>query len=230
MLESAALAFGDMVSPPFRWVLLKSLALTIALLAGLWVGLEWLLADWVALPYPWLETGFSVLAGIALLLGLGFLVAPVTALFAGLFLDDIADVVERTHYPDEPAGRAMPIGQSLALSLKFLVVVFLVNLLALPLALFVGFGFLIFLVANAYLLGREYFELAALRFHDPEAARRLRLRNSGRVFAAGLMIAAFLLIPFLNILGPLFATAFMVHLQKRISAAKRRPGGLPSAS
>jgi CysZ protein len=47
---------------------------------------------------------------------------------------------------------------------------------------------------------------------------RLRRRNSRTIFAAGLLIAAFLAIPIVNLLGPLFATAFMVHVAKRIAA------------
>ncbi|HWT30159.1 MAG TPA: EI24 domain-containing protein, partial [Propylenella sp.] len=104
--------------------------------------------------------------------------------------------------------------------------VLLVNAIALPLILVVGFGFVVFMVANAYLLGREYFELAALRFHDQATVRRLRARHSARIFGAGLLIAAFLAVPVVNLLAPLFATAFMVHLHKRIAAAEGRPGGL----
>ena len=102
----------------------------------------------------------------------------------------------------------------------------LVNAFALPLVLFVGFGFVIFLVANAYLLGREYFQLVALRHRDEETVRRLRSRHSGTIFAAGLIIAAFVAVPVVNLLAPLFATAFMVHLEKRIAAGERRAGGL----
>jgi CysZ protein len=102
--------------------------------------------------------------------------------------------------------------------------VLLVNAFALPLVLVVGFGFLIFLVANAYLLGREYFELAALRHHDPVTVRRMRARHSATIFAAGLAIAAFLAIPVVNLLAPLFATGLMVHLRRRIAMADSRRG------
>ena len=224
MLESAALALRDIFSPPFRGVLLKSLALTIALLAGLWLVLEWLLATFVTIPWPWLDTAFAVLTGIGLVVGLGFLVAPVTALFAGLFLDDIAEVVERTHYSADAVGRPLPLGRSILTSLRFVALVLVVNAVALPLVLFLGFGFLIFLGANAYLLGREYFELAALRHHDKADVQRLRARHSARIFGAGLIIAAFLALPIVNLLAPLFATAFMVHLQKRIVGVERGPG------
>jgi CysZ protein len=222
MLDAAALALRDILSPPFRGVLWKSIGLTLALLVGLWVALQWLLTHYVNLPYAWLDAGFSILTGIGLIVGLGFLIAPVAALFAGLFLDEIAEVVERTHYPGDPAGRALPVVRSLATSLRFLLVVLLVNAVALPLVLFLGFGFLIFLVANAYLLGREYFELAARRFHTEETVQRMRARHSATLFAAGLIIAAFVAIPVVNLLAPLFATAFMVHMQKRIAPREAR--------
>jgi CysZ protein len=224
MIDAAVLALRDILSPPFRAVLWKSLLLTVGLLLVLWAVLEWLVVHAVSLPYGWLDTALDILTGIGLVIGLGFLVAPVAALFAGLFLDEVAEVVERTHYPADPPGRATPFISSLATSIKFLAVVLLVNAVALPLVLLIGFGVLVFLVANAYLLGREYFELAALRQHDAATVARLRARHSGRIFAAGLVIAAFLAIPIVNLLGPLFATAFMVHVQKGVAAAESRSG------
>ncbi len=229
MIAAAALALRQIASRPFRGVLLKSLALTLALLAALWAILTWQFARQVAVPYPWLDTALSILTGFGLVIGLGFLIAPVTALFAGIFLDEVADVVERTHYPGDPPGRAMPIVRSLATTVQFLLVVLLVNAVALPLVLVLGFGVVIFLLANAYLLGREYFELAAARFHDRATVRRLRARHAAKLFGAGLLIAGFLAVPFVNLLTPLFATALMVHMQKRIAIAERGRGGILAA-
>lgn len=225
MFSAASLALSDILSPPFRGVLGKALGWTLFFLVALLLALEWLLTSWVATSWPWLNTAFDILAGIGLVIGLGFLVAPVAALFAGFFVDDIAEAVEQTHYPADAPGRPLPVGRSVITSLRFLAIVLLINVLALPLVLFVGFGVLIFLVANAYLLGREYFELVALRHYDEETVRRLRARHSGRVFAAGLLIAAFLAVPIVNLLAPLFATAFMVHLEKRIAAEEHQLWG-----
>jgi CysZ protein len=224
MIEAAVLALRDILSKPFRGVLVKSLLLTLALLAAVWAALAWLLAGFVTLPYPWLDQGFSILAAVALVVAMAFLIAPVTALFAGIFLDDIAEVVERTHYPGDRPGEALPLGQSIMTGLRFLPLVIAVNAVALPLVLFVGFGFVIFLGANGFLLGREYFGLAASRFHDGRSVGALRARHSGRIFAAGLVIAGFLAVPFLNLLGPLFATAFMVHLHKQDRNGGRAAG------
>jgi CysZ protein len=224
MLDAAILALRDIFSPPFRGVLMRSLALTIGLLIALWLAAVWVFAHYVATPWPWLDTALDVMTGVGLIVGLGFLVAPVTALFAGLFLDDVAEVVERTHYPADPPRRAQPFLAGILTAVKFLGIVLVVNAVALPFVLLLGFGFLIFLAANGYLLGREYFEAAALRHHDEPTVKRLRRQNSGTVFAAGLLIAIFLAIPIVNLLGPLFATAFMVHVAKRLSAASGAEG------
>jgi CysZ protein len=225
MIEAAGLALSDILSPAFRGVLVKSLALTLVLLGGLWLGLEWLLTRLIGTAWPWFNATLEILAGVGLFVGLGFLAAPVAALVVGFFADDVAEAVEQLHYPADPPGRPLPVGRSFATALKFLGLVLLVNAIALPLVLFVGFGLVVSLAANAYLLGREYFELVALRHYDEETARRLRVRHSGRVFAAGLLAAVFLAIPIVNLLGPLFATALMVHLEKRVAAEERQIWG-----
>jgi uncharacterized protein involved in cysteine biosynthesis len=45
----------------------------------------------------------------------------------------------------------------------------------------------------------------------------LRLRNGGTVYIAGLLIAAFVSIPIVNLATPLFAVSLMVHVHKRLS-------------
>ncbi len=224
MIAAAHLALREILSPGFRRVFWESLGLTIGLLVVLWILLTRVLSLIVDVPWPWLDTGVTVVAAIMLLVVMGFLVAPVTSLFAGLFLDDIAALVERERYPADPPGEAMPLGRSLATTMKFTLVVLAMNVAALPLVLMLGFGFVIFLVANAYLLGREYFELVALRFHNSTKVRRMRKRYRVRLFLSGLVIAGLLAVPIANLLAPLFATAYMVHVYKKIAAADRRAG------
>ena len=102
------------------------------------------------------------------------------------------------------------------LSLKFFGLVILANLVALMLLLVPGINLVAFYIANAYLLGREYFELAALRYRTYEEARLVRRINGGRVFLAGLLVALMVSIPIVNLLTPLFATSLMVRLHKRV--------------
>ncbi|AEH84674.1 sulfate transporter family protein [Mesorhizobium opportunistum] len=226
IFDAARTAALELLSPPFRAVFLKTLGLTLLALVALWFGLT-SLVEWLALP--WLQTllpgipswaGWlgGIIAAIALAFGMALLVAPVTAAIAGLFLDDVAEVVERTDYPADPPGRAMPALRSLVLAIKFFGVVILGNIVALLLLLVPGINIAAFFIVNGYLLGREFFEFAAMRFRPEEDARALRRHHAGTVFLAGLVIAAFLAVPLLNLVTPLFAAAMMVHLHKAISA------------
>lgn len=216
MIQAALQAFRDIWTRPFRSVFWKSFGLAVLLLILLWVGVNGVLSAFLVLPYPWLETILAIVAGFGTVVALIFLVAPVSSLVAGLFLDDIAEVVESTHYPVDPPGRALPFMTGIGVSLRFTLLVVLVNLVVLVLLLLPGINLIAFLVANGYLLGREYFDLAALRYLPQEGVAELRAAKSGTVFVSGLVIAGFLAIPLLNLLTPLFATSFMVHLVKRM--------------
>ena len=150
-----------------------------------------------------------------MLIGLAFLVAPVASLFAGLFSDRIARAVEAVHYPLDPPGRDVPILDSLRETIVFTGVVIVVNLIALALLLVPGINAIAFLLGNAYLLGRQFFDAVVRRYLSAEEARRTRRSHRGKVFLAGLAIAALAAIPILNLVTPLFATSFMLHLYKR---------------
>ena len=231
MLDAAHKALAQLWTPPFRTILVKSLGLTLLILAAAWYGLETLGTRAVHLPYGWMDTALAVALGLGLVVGMIFLVPPVSALVAGFFLDDIAAEVERAHYPADPPGRPMPAGRALVLALRFTGIVLLVNLLALLLLLVPVVNLGIFFVANAYLLGREYFELAAMRHLPEPEARALRRANAGRVFVAGLVVAALAAVPLANLLTPLFGTAFMVHVFKDLAWRTRlpAPGSCPDS-
>ncbi len=227
MISNAArAALSRLFSPEFRAVFLKTLGLTVLALVALWFALTGLV-DWLALPWvhslvpslpSWAGWLSGIIAAIALAFGMALLIAPVTAIIAGLFLDDIAEVVERTDFPADPPGRAVPTLQSLALAVKFFGVVVLGNIIALLLLLVPGINIAAFFIVNGYLLGREFFEFAAMRFRPEAEAKALRRKYAGTVFLTGLLIAAFLAVPLLNLLTPLFAAAMMVHLHKAVSA------------
>ncbi|MGA8691375.1 MAG: sulfate transporter family protein [Methyloceanibacter sp.] len=220
MLAAAIQAFQPMFTPPFRAVLLKCVGFTIALLAVLIILVEWLFGHFVEWPH-WIETAIEWLGGLALVAGSIFLVPPVTSLMAGLYLDDIAGEVERVYYPSDPRGHELPALAAIGVGLKFFLVVLAVNLIALFLLLVPGVNLIAFYVGNGYLLGREYFEMVATRHLPPEEARRLRKANVAYVSLCGLVIAGLASVPILNLLTPLFATAFMVHIYKSLA---RRAG------
>lgn len=233
ILDAARLSLVNLFAPETRAVFWKTLGLTILVLVGVWFALRELFVlyawPWFAAFFPampdwtgWLTLIAAILASIGLALALALLIAPVTALIAGLFLDDVAEVVEKRDYPNDPPGEALPLGQAIASSIKFLGVVIIGNLIALFLLFIPGINLIAFFLVNGYLLGREFFEFAAMRFRPPADARAFRSKHASTVFTAGLLIAAFLAIPIVNLLTPLFAAGLMVHLHKAVS--RRDPG------
>ena len=217
MLADAAAAFSEIFTPPFRTVFWKVLGFTVALLLLAIVGLHHLLLSLVTLPYPWLQTLASILASLGLVVGSVFLVAPTSAVVAGFFIDDLAERVERDVDPHGTPGRPISIAASIWLGIRFGLVSLLVTLLALGLLFVPGVNVVAFLLANTYLFGRQYFEFAALRFHPYGEVAALRQRHRVAVFSAGLLIAVFVSVPLLNLLTPLFGTALMVRVYKRVT-------------
>jgi CysZ protein len=212
-------AINDVTSPEFRSVLWKSIGLTIALFVGILVGIETILSFVTLVPWPWLQTTIALGTGLGLLASFFFLVGPVIAMFAGLFLDNIAAQVEARHYPRDAKGKSLPMIPAFFFGLKFAFVALLLNIIALPLVFFFGFGVILLLFVNAYLISREYFELAATRFMSPAAASALRVKNGRMLFIVGLIPAGLSLIPIVNLIVPLFATSYFVHIFKKVSAS-----------
>ncbi len=238
MLSDAAKALSAMLSPPLRAVLWKSIALALTLIIVLALVLDRLLIWLVGWLTASLESGIgssahlpvnaiawllSIAAALGIVAGSVLLMPAVTALVASFFADQIAKEVERESYPDDPPGVALPAPRAILEGGKTAALAIVVYLCAVPFLLFAGAGAVIFFLAAAWLLGREYFELAAMRFRPPEEARGLRKLNGTTVYMAGLLIAAFVSIPIVNLATPLFATALMVHVHKRISGRKLLP-------
>jgi CysZ protein len=229
MLEAAFKALVQMASPPFRRVLLKSMGLALVTIVLVGIGLHRVFAWLAEGGLGWMETTvgahtawgvlawiLSIAATLGIITGAIFLMPAVTAFVGTFFVDEIAEEVERSHYPGETPGRALPLGRALIEGIKTALLSVLVYLCALPFLLLAGLGLVIMFVATAYLLGREYFLLAAMRFHPPEEAKLLRREHRTSVWLGGLLIAAFVSIPIVNLATPLFATALMVHIHKRL--------------
>ena len=232
MIDAAVKALSQMFSPPFRSVLFKSAALALAVIAVIAIALYRLVVWLATAGAGWSETMLgtgahtaisvaawllSIAAGLGIIVGSIFLMPAVTALVGSLFVDEIALEVERTHYPGDPVGTALPLTRAAIEGIKTALLAVLVYLLALPFLLLAGFGAVIFFLAAAYLLGREYFELVAMRHMPVLEAKALRKKRQGKVFVAGLFIAAFVSIPIVNRATPLFGMAFMVHVYKRFA-------------
>jgi CysZ protein len=233
MIDAAANALTQMFSPALRAILWRTIGLSILLTAVAGIALQRLIAHLLDLGSVSVETSLgphahdpaqvlawllSFAAGFGIVAGSIFLMPAVTAVVGSFYADRIGEAVEHEHYPADPAGKAMPMPLALWEGLKTALLAVLIYLCAVPLVLFAGFGAVIFFIATAYILGREYFELAAMRFRTPPEAKLLRKQNATTIFLGGLLIAAFVSIPIVNLATPLFAMALMVHVHKKVSA------------
>ena len=235
MIDAAVKALSQMLSPPMRSILWRSIALALVLIVVLAIGLQRLLSWFATSGEGWAEAmmgpGFqtplnilawivSIAAGLGVVFGAVLLMPAITSLVASVFVDEVADHVEREYYPAERPGTALPLGLAMTEGVKTALLTVLVYLIALPFVFVAGAGFIVFFIATAWLLGREYFELAAMRFRSPAEAKAMRREDAAIIFTAGLFIAAFVSIPIVNLATPLFGMAFMVHMHKRLSGPR----------
>jgi CysZ protein len=219
MFASVSRALGLIFDPAFLGILLKALGLTLLLFAALLILGEYALSFLPVLGSPAINAALKVLAPLLLVFGGAVLGPPVTAIFACLFLDGLAAHIEARDYPDKAARPSF--ARTLRAGLRFAGLVLGANLVLLPFEFALpGAGELLSLLVNGWLLGREYFELAALRHLDLSEADSLRRRNSGTIWASGSLIALASMVPVLDLVAPLFGTALMVHLFHQVAGSK----------
>lgn len=231
MLRALTLAFGQLFTGPILAVLGGCVLLSIGCFVALWFGIDWMLGWLVGDTGEW-STTLGWLGG-ALTAVLAYLSFPlVTSAFVGLFLERVATLVERRHYPHLPAADGLGVAESIVVTVRFVAVLIGVNVLLVLLLVIVPFAYPVaWLLCNGWLLGREYFELVALRRLDREHSDELRRRRGTECLLTGMALAFLLTVPFVNLVMPVFATAVMVHRfhdwQRVLPGRKPAPPSLP---
>ena len=196
-----------------RRVVALSFALAVLTFAVLWLAVAAVLYHTTFFDWRLMNWLVDLLGGLAVL-GLTWLLFPaVVTLIMGFYLERVAAAVEAAHYPGRGPPRPQLLGEIVVITLKLALLTLLLNLLALPLYLLVpGINVFLFLVLNGYLFGRGYFEVVALRRLDAGEARAARSRFAGRIFLGGVVIAGLFALPLVNLVAPVIATAFMLHI------------------
>ncbi len=215
MFSALFKAFGQLSDPALRRIvrigILGAIAAYVTLVAAVWFTLTQV----SFFEERWADTGTGVAIGAAaLVVPILFFPALATAIMSAL-LDDVADAVEAKHYPSLNWPRPQKWSEVLLTTLRFLGVMAAINLAALPVylvLLLTGFSIILVFVINGYLLGREYFEVVALRRMEPKEARLTFRHHLGRLWLAGAVITLMFSIPLVNLLAPVIGTAFMVHV------------------
>lgn len=219
-------ALSQLTDARFRRVFFIGIGLSLALLIAAVAGFTWLL-DWVTPEQIWVPVLGEVQwihelvswGGAFLLLFLSvFLMVPVASAITSMFLDDVADAVEAVHYPQLPPANRVPFGDALRDTINFLGLLLGANLLALILVIFLAPAApFIFWGVNGFMLGREYFTLAAARRLGRAQAIALRRKHVGTIWAAGILMAVPLSIPLVNLLIPILGAATFTHLFHQLS-------------
>ena len=231
IVQSFLLAWADVFRPGALKVLGLGVALSLGLLVAIYIGLVSLIGAFVpdtfTLPWigevTWIDSFLSIASLGLMLVASVFLMVPVASLFTGFFLEDVAEVVEDAHYPTLPPVRKLTLAESFGDTLRFLGVIIGANILALMVYPFViPFAPVLFFALNGYLLGREYFQMAAFRRMHRDEALALYTRNRTVIWLAGALMAVPLSIPLMNLLVPVLGAATFTHIFHRLTRYSAR--------
>jgi CysZ protein len=224
MVTALLRAIAALGAPPMRRIVVLSLTLAILSFAVLWLTVAVILYhgawfDWR--PLNWLV---DLLGGLGVLVLSWLLFPAVVTLIMGFYLERVAAAIEALDYPGRTPPRHQPLGEMIAITLRLSLLTLALNLLALPVYLLVpGINLFLFLVLNGYLFGRGYFEVVALRRLDAGEARVVRRRFAGRIFLGGVVIAGLFALPLVNLVAPVIATAFMLHIFEALPRLEPHP-------
>ena len=213
--------------PKFRRVLWRGMGLTIVLLIAACLlvsfGINQLLSSaWAANligNQSWLGALINV-GGVLFTIALSiWLMVPVTSAIIALFLDEVAQAVEARHYPHLPKQTATKLQDQILVGIRFLGILLLANIGALILSMIVPLlAPFVFWATNGYLMGREYFQMAAMRRMPRAQAQELFQRHQGSIWTAGILIAIPMSIPLVGLFIPILGDATFTHQFERLRA------------
>ncbi|MBU2590962.1 MAG: EI24 domain-containing protein, partial [Nitrospinae bacterium] len=122
--------------------------------------------------------------------------------------------VEDAYYPNSNEREAK-FWPDLFHDIKFTIWGLFLNILVLPLYIF-SIGFIVSIILNSYILGREFFESAAGYHLGKDKAKELLSKNRTPVYIGGFFVTMTSLIPILNLFIPIIAVVWMTHLYHNI--------------
>jgi len=242
MINDLSKAIAQLRDPKLLKILLHSFAFAVLIMSLLVFVVAYLLGAWDITTGSWFGISFIDMALQWLVDTAGFALATIVALMLfpaaaiglqSLFLDSVAEAVENKNYPHLPAVRRQRMSEIIWTALRLMAVVLGLNILL----LFVWMTLLIiatplapipYYLVNGYLLGREYFELLALRRMDPMQAAILRKQKLGGNLMDGIVLTLLFTIPIVNLAGPMIAAAYMTHRFHRVWKPDTTPSMRPT--
>ena len=228
MIAAFVKAFEQLGDPRLRRFIFLSLLASLVVMVLLVIGVSYGLSFLKLVGIQWIDTALAWLGGLASLV-LAFLLFPaVVVIVMSIFLDQVAEAVEARHYPGLPKAPGQGTIAGIWTGVKFAALLIGVNILL----LFVYLVMLatvvlsplipvVFYLVNGWLAGREYFETVAFRRVKEGEARDLRKPFGFQLTLAGAAIAFLAVIPIVNLIAPVIATATMVHLFQDFSRRRQ---------
>lgn len=222
MIRAFTRAVFQLGDPKILKLVIGCALITVMIYIALFVGFGWVLRTTAMASLPWVDTLLDLGAGVAAVVLAWILFPGVVSSLVAIFLDQVVVTVEGQHYAQLGTSRSPPLSETLAMAARLMALTVGLNLMLLPVYLLLVFApplnLILFYAVNGKLLGREYFETVALRWHDAATVAALRQRHSGTIWAAGALTAALLTIPGVNLVAPIIGVAAMVHLFHKLTS------------
>ncbi|HVO00562.1 MAG TPA: EI24 domain-containing protein [Candidatus Cybelea sp.] len=232
MFGAISKAIAQMGDPRIQRLIGLSIAITIAVFIAVAL-LAWFLIQWLSGLHGWWAEATQIGGVVATLFIAWFTFPALAAAISALFSERVIAAVEAEYYPGRPAPYSISVWASILDGLKLALISLVANLFALvflippltPLYFVIAYG------VNGFLLGREYYDMAAYRRLQRADVHRVYTAHRGRFTLGGVLIAFLSTIPVVNLIAPILATAFMVHLfesvvdsdRDRAASVTRRP-------
>lgn len=214
LLISATRAVRSLFAPGMLGIFIWSVLLTVAVLIGFVIVMSgfftWLAGQIHSDALAWVGTIGSM--------ALAWMLFPgIMPIIVNFFDDRISRAIEQQDYPASPPLQQPDFWPELWHDVRFSAFAIFINILVLPLYLLPVLNLFLFYLLNGYLLGREFFVMAARRHLPLGEAAALRRRHSKIVLAAGIALALVATLPILNLIAPFWGIALMVHLYHRLA-------------
>lgn len=230
MFAAVSKALGQLGDPRIQKLIGLSIVLTVSVFIAVAL-LAWYLVGWLSGLSGWWGDIAQAGGVLATLVIAWFTFPALAAAISAIFADRVIDAVEAKHYPGRPAPLEVPLWSSILDGIKLAVLSLIVNILALPFLIFPPLYAVIVYGVNGWLLGREYYEMPAFRRLQRPVAKQVYKAHKGQFTLGGVLIAFISTVPIVNLIAPILATAFMVHLfesvvkleSDRAASVTRRP-------
>ena len=225
MINLFLISFSQLPDPAFRRVIIKAILLSVCVFVFLAIIVWFVLSETNFFTFWLFEAFADIFGGVTAIIIAWLLFPTLASFFITLFLEDIVEAVESRYYHDTLLEKKINNPSAMfIISLRFTAIALFLNILAIPFYFFTiwfpPLGIFVFYCLNGYLLGREYFELVALRHIKMEDIPSIRQSNRWQLFLFGSVTTFLFTIPIINFLAPILGVTGMTHFFRKLPIIK----------